>query len=85
MNTVRCRRRLCPRAKYVLGYISQEQYRRLEESRHLSDRAIAADIGVDHKTVGTARKKLTGEHSPVEKRVGRDGKARIVQFRPRRS
>jgi hypothetical protein len=38
-----------------------------------TDRAIAAEIGVDHKTVGAARK-LVGEHSPPEKRVGKDGK-----------
>ena len=40
-----------------------------------SDRAIAAEIGVDHKTVGAARRR-TGETSPVGKRIGRDGKAR---------
>jgi hypothetical protein len=39
-----------------------------------SDRAIAAEIGVDHKTVSKARK-ATGDHSPVE-RVGLDGKVR---------
>jgi hypothetical protein len=39
-----------------------------------SDRAIAANIGVDHKTVSTARK-ATGESSPVE-RTGLDGKTR---------
>lgn len=38
-----------------------------------SDRAIAADIGVDHKTVGAARRELGGEDSPPE-REGRDGK-----------
>jgi hypothetical protein len=40
-----------------------------------SDRAIAAEIAVDHKTVGAARK-ATGEKSPVDKRVGLDGKVR---------
>jgi hypothetical protein len=39
-----------------------------------SDRAIAAEIGVDHKTVGAARRSV-GEHSPPEKRVGKDGKS----------
>jgi hypothetical protein len=39
-----------------------------------SDRAIAAEIGVDHKTVGAARRSV-GEHSPPEKRVGQDGKS----------
>lgn len=38
-----------------------------------SDRAIATDLGVDHKTVGAARRELGGEDSPPE-RVGRDGK-----------
>jgi hypothetical protein len=41
-----------------------------------SDRAIAKEIGVDHKTVGAARKETTGECSPVESRVGQDGKTR---------
>jgi hypothetical protein len=40
-----------------------------------SDREIAREIGVDHKTVAAARK-ATGENSPVKKRVGKDGKAR---------
>jgi len=43
-----------------------------------SDRQFAEEIGVDHKTVGSARARgeATGEVSPVEKRVGRDGKSR---------
>lgn len=46
-----------------------------------SDRAIAADLGVDHKTVGKQRK-ATGEKSPVdEKRKGLDGKDRRVPDR----
>lgn len=40
-----------------------------------SDRAIAATIGVDAKTVAKARK-TTAEKSAVAKRIGRDGKAR---------
>lgn len=40
-----------------------------------SDRAIAADIGVHKNTVARARK-VTGPQGPVEKRVGKDGKAR---------
>jgi hypothetical protein len=41
------------------------------------DRAIAAETGLSHVTVGKARK-ATGNQLPVEptKRVGRDGKAR---------
>src|SRR5262249_34332650 len=43
-----------------------------------SNRQIAQEAGVDHKTVASARAKgeATGEVSPVEKRVGRDGKVR---------
>jgi hypothetical protein len=41
-----------------------------------SDRAIAKELGVDHKTIGAARKEMNGEISPVDKRIGRDGKAR---------
>ena len=40
-----------------------------------SDRAIAAEIGVDHKTVAKARAR-TGDNSPVQKRTGKDGKPR---------
>lgn len=50
----------------------------IEANPHLSDRAIAAQIGVDHKTVSAAR---TGEKSPVEKRVGLDGKERRMPAR----
>ena len=43
-----------------------------------SDRAIAKQVKRDHKTVAKIRKTLesTGEVSPVETRVGADGKAR---------
>jgi hypothetical protein len=41
-----------------------------------SDRAIAKDIGVDHKTVAKARQ-ATGERSPIQ-RTGLDGKTRKV-------
>lgn len=43
-----------------------------------SDRSIAADAKVDHVTVGKVRAKLerTGDLSPVDKRTGRDCKAR---------
>jgi hypothetical protein len=45
-----------------------------------SDRAIAAAIGVDAKTVAKARK-ATAEKSAVAKRIGRDGKARKLPTR----
>lgn len=43
-----------------------------------SDRQIAKQVKTDHKTVGSVRaeREATGEISPVEKRVGADGKAR---------
>jgi hypothetical protein len=40
---------------------------------HKSDRAIARDIRIDHKTVAAARKAV-GENSPTKKRIGKDGK-----------
>jgi ParB-like chromosome segregation protein Spo0J len=43
-----------------------------------SDRQLGRMIKADHKTIGAirAQKEATGEISPVEKRVGKDGKAR---------
>ena len=43
-----------------------------------SDRVIAAQVGVDHKTVGIARKQMesTGEIPQFKKRTGKDGKSR---------
>jgi hypothetical protein len=43
-----------------------------------SDRAIAGDLGVDHKTVGGVREvaEATGEIPQFETRKGKDGKAR---------
>jgi ParB-like nuclease domain len=40
-----------------------------------SDRAIAAQTGLDHKTVGALRHRATGEY-PQLPRVGRDGRTR---------
>jgi hypothetical protein len=48
-----------------------------------SDRAIAAYIGIDHKTVSKARKESTGDYSPVDKRTGRGGRARKRPKRPK--
>jgi len=50
----------------------------LEADPSKSDRQIGEMIKADHKTVGTVRahKEATGEISPVEKRVGADGKRR---------
>jgi hypothetical protein len=50
----------------------------LEADPSKSDRQIGETIKADHKTVGAVRaeKEATGEISPVEKRVGKDRKAR---------
>src|SRR6266550_529556 len=50
--------------------------RAVAEHPEKSDRAIADELGIDHKTVGRARRKSTGDNAPVGKRVGKDGKAR---------
>jgi hypothetical protein len=45
----------------------------LKDNPVRSDRQVGAELGVDHKTVGAARKKLEdgGEFSQHEKRVAR--------------
>jgi hypothetical protein len=50
----------------------------LKRKPESSDRTIGQMVKADHKTVGAVRADLqsTGEISPVEKRVGADGKAR---------
>src|SRR5262249_48335866 len=50
----------------------------LKAKPELSDRAIAQEIKVDHKTVGAKRGKLqaTGEIPQSDKRTGADGKSR---------
>lgn len=47
-----------------------------------SDRAIAAEIGVDHKTVGKARRETGGDDSPPD-RIGQDGKKYPAKRTPR--
>ena len=52
-----------------------------------SDREIAREAKLqDHKKVGRARKKLesTGAIAPVEKRTGKDGKARTTTPKPKK-
>ncbi|WP_154070803.1 hypothetical protein [Bradyrhizobium lablabi] len=63
-----------------VGYVPAHEYaaKAVIANPEKSDRAIAADYGVDHKTVGKARK-ATGEKSPV--RIGRDKKARRLPKR----
>jgi ParB-like chromosome segregation protein Spo0J len=48
-----------------------------------SDRAIAAVVGLSHKTVGTVRRTLIGEVPQSDTRIGRDGRERRTR-RPER-
>jgi ParB-like chromosome segregation protein Spo0J len=60
--------------------------RMLEAGDRRSDRAIAADCGLDHKTVGKLRHPEAdddgGEYPHAEVRVGRDGKTYPVKATP---
>jgi hypothetical protein len=60
-----------PAAKYMAA----KMLANAERYSSMSDRAIAAEIGVSDKTVAAARAS-TAENSAVAKRVGLDGKAR---------
>ncbi|WP_159001642.1 ParB/RepB/Spo0J family partition protein, partial [Streptomyces sp. SBT349] len=47
-----------------------------------SDRAVAAIAGLAHKTVGSIRRRASGEVPQLEARVGRDGRVRAVRTGP---
>ncbi len=49
-----------------------------------SDRAIAATVGVSHKTVGAIRRRSSGESPQLHVREGRDGRLRPVDRWSRR-
>src|SRR5205085_12538501 len=73
---------------FLLSYpVSRAQRVRtaIAQAPEKSDRAIAAELGVTHDTVAKHRR-TTVEVSTVERRVGRDGKARRLPpgFRPGR-
>jgi ParB-like chromosome segregation protein Spo0J len=64
-------------------HLTREQVRelvrdQLKETPEWSDRRVAQELGVDHKTVGAARSGLaaTGEIPQLEKLTGADGKQR---------
>lgn len=58
-----------------VGYVPAHEYaaRAVAANPEMSDNAIAEVIGVDHKTVGEARKSVGGD-SLTAKRIGKDGK-----------
>ncbi len=70
---VKCGAKAKPGCNCGVAYIPAHMYAVKAVAAHpeKSDRAIAAAIGVDHKTVAKARKSV-GEKSPT--RVGTDGK-----------
>src|SRR5262249_49772948 len=79
----------CDPYAYVISANIHRRHLSVEQKRDLiaklikatpgkSDRQIGEMIKADHKTVGAVRAhaEATGEISPVEKRVGKDGKSR---------
>ena len=69
----KCGAKIKPGCDCGVAYLPAHMYAAKAVAAHpeKSDRAIAAAIGVDHKTVAAARKSV-GEKSPT--RVGADGK-----------
>jgi hypothetical protein len=70
---IKCGAKAKPGCECEAAYIPARMYAAKAIAAHpeKSDRAIAKDIGVDHKTVAKARKAV-GDKSPT--RVGTDGK-----------
>jgi ParB-like chromosome segregation protein Spo0J len=67
------------RQNILRRHMSREGVRRviegqLRDAPNRSDRSIAADLGVDHKTVATVRRAAGGEIPHLTERQGRDGK-----------
>lgn len=58
-------------------YVTAREYAEMavKRSPHKSSRALAAETGLDHKTIESARKS-SGETSPHEKRESADGRMR---------
>ena len=80
------KRAFARKANVLRRHLTREQVQhliaeQLRETPEWSDRRIASDLGVDHKTVGSARGRLTatGEIPQMEKTVGADGRARGKQ------
>ena len=67
------------RQNILRRHMSREDVRRVVEDQlrdtpNRSDRSIAADLGVDHKTVAAVRREAGGEVPHLTAREGRDGK-----------
>jgi ParB-like chromosome segregation protein Spo0J len=58
--------------------------RLLRHRSHWSDRGIAAATGLSHKTVSAVRRRLAGEITQSDTRVGRDGHVRPTNTAERR-
>ena len=77
------------RQNILRRHMSREDLRRviegqLHDTPSRSDRSIAADLGVDHKTVAAVRRSTGGEVPHLTTREGRDGKTyRTVKQRSR--
>jgi len=72
----KCGAKARPGCNCGVAYIPAVEFaaRAVKASPHKSDRAIAVEIGVAPNTVRKAR--ATAQKCAVEKRIGRDGKAR---------
>jgi hypothetical protein len=73
----KCGAKAKPRCNCGVAYVPAHVFaaNAVKANPEKSDRAIANQIGVSDKTVAKARK-ATAEKSAVEKRTGKDGKAR---------
>jgi hypothetical protein len=68
------------RQNILRRHLSRDEVRRviegqLRDTPGRSDRSIAADLGVDHKTVAAVRRAAHGEIPHLTERQGRDGKS----------
>jgi hypothetical protein len=61
---------------YIYVPAGERAQQAVADNPEKSDRAIAAEVGVNAETVRRARKRSTAANAAVEKRVGKDGKKR---------
>jgi hypothetical protein len=77
------------RQNILRRHMSRDEVRRviegqLRDTPGRSDRSIAADLGVDHKTVAAVRRAAHGEIPHLAERQGRDGKSYRMPERAQR-